>query len=169
MATPDPALLVMIPVIGWLVFRRVQRQFGRQPFTPKRQIARLVFLVVAMAALLFLAVSVDGFALPIGACLAAGAAIGLVNLRLTRFEWSEGGDYYYPHPYIGAVLSLLLVGRLIYRFAVIGSMSVPGGQPPTIAQQGPLTFAFAGLLVGYYVAYIIGLLVVRARHHRSGP
>ena len=169
MPTPSLAPLMTIPLIGWMMYRRVSRQFGRQPFTPKRHIARLVVLSLATAALIVLAAMQPGFALPIAAGLIAGAAIGVVNLRLTRFEWTSDGDYYYPHPYIGAALSLLLVGRLIYRYAVLGGAAGMGGHPPPVSVQSPLTYGLLALLLGYYLAYLIGLMIVRYRHHQTTP
>ncbi len=169
MPTPNLAPLMTIPLIGWMMYRRVSRQFGKQPFTPKRQVARLVLLGVVTLALLVLAFAKPVFALPIAAGLIAGAAIGVVNLRLTRFEWTTDGDYYYPHPYIGAALSLLLIGRLVYRYAVLGGAAGIGSQPPPAAGQSPLTYGLLAVLLGYYVAYLGGLMVVRYRHHRATP
>jgi hypothetical protein len=167
MTTPDYGPMMVLLALGLIVFRRVRRQFGRQAFTPKRQVARLVVLAIVMAVLLVAAFMQPAFALPIGAGLAIGALIAAVNLRLTRFEWTPAGDYYYPHPFVGAVLSLLLVARLMYRYQQLGGMTGMDGQPPPLAQQSPLTFGLLALLVGYYVAYSIGLLVVRHRHHRD--
>ena len=163
------APLLTIPLIGWMMYRRVRRQFGRQPFTPKRHIARLALLGLATAALIVLAFVKLTFALPVAAGLIVGAAIGMANLRLTRFEWTTDGDYYYPHPYIGAALSLLLVGRLVYRYAVLGGAAGIGNQPPPAAGQSPLTYGLLAVLLGYYVAYLVGLMVMRHRHHRAAP
>jgi hypothetical protein len=167
MPTPTLAPLIMIPILGWVVYRRVRRQFGRQPFTPKRHIARLALLGVATVALVVLAFLQPVFALPIAAGLAGGALVAMVNLKLTRFEWTPAGDYYYPHPYVGAALSLLLVGRLLYRYAMLGGMAGIGSQPSPAAVQSPLTMGLLALLLGYYVAYLIGLMIVRSRHHRT--
>ncbi len=167
MPTPTLAPLLTIGLIGWIMYRRIRRQFGRQPFTPKRQIARLAVLGLAMLGLLALAIGQIRFALPIGVGLIGGALVAMVNLRLTRFEWTADGDYYYPHPYVGAALSLLLVGRLIYRSAIIGGMAGIGNQPAPLAGQSPLTYGLLALLVGYYVAYSSGLLIARNRHHRT--
>lgn len=163
-ADPDPGPLITIPLIGWMMYRGVRRQFGRQPFQPKGWMLRLALLGVVTVGLIAVAVSVPGFALPIAVCLVVGSILAAVKLRLTRFEWTEAGDFYHPHPYIGAALSLLLVGRIVYRYTVIGGMSPDGSHPLPFAQQSPLTYGLFGLLVGY-LAYAIGLLIVRSRHH----
>lgn len=161
------APLVMIPVLGWVVYRRVRRQFGRQPFRPKGLVFRSVVLGIATVALVALAAMQAGMLLPIGVALPVGAAIAFTNLRLTRFEWTPEGDFYFPHPYVGAALSLLLVGRLLYRFAQLGGMSATGAASPPNGLQTPLTMGLLALLVGYYLTYVIGLMVVRHRHHRG--
>ena len=44
----------------------------------------------------------------------------LVGLRLTRFEVDPvKGDCYVPNPWIGALLTVLLLGRLVWRFMVL--------------------------------------------------
>jgi len=170
MPTPALAPLMTVPLIGWMMYRRVSRQFGRQPFTPKRQFARLVLLGVATLGLIVVAATRPEFALPMAAGMLCGAVIGMVNLRLTRFEWASDGDYYYPHPYVGAALSLLLVGRLVYRYAVLGGTMTPiGNQPPALPGQSPLTFGLVAVLLGYYLVYLGGLMIERNRHHRATP
>jgi len=169
MPTPALAPLMTIPLIGWMMYRRVSRQFGRQPFTPKRQVARLALLGVVTLGLVVLSIMKPEFALPIAAGMLCGAAVGMVNLRLTRFEWASDGDYYYPHPYVGAALSLLLVGRLLYRYAVLGGMPSINGQPPAAAGQSPLTYGLLAVLLGYYLVYLGGLMIERHRHHRATP
>jgi hypothetical protein len=167
MPTPALAPLMTIPLIGWIMYRRVSRQFGRQPFTPKRQVARLALLGVVTLGLIAVAATQPTFTLPIAAGLIVGGAIGMANMRLTRFEWTADGDYYYPHPYIGAALSLLLVGRLVYRYAVLGGMTPITSQPQPMAGQSPLTFGLLAVLLGYYLVYLGGLMLVRYRHHRT--
>lgn len=154
----------MIPVLGWLVWRRVRRQFGRQPFRPKAQMMRLVLLGLVAAGMVCLAFAQTMFAAAIGIGMGGGASIGVINLKLTRFEWAADGDFYYPHPYVGAALSLLLVGRLLYRAAILEGMSSFISQPPPSVGQSPLTMGLFALLVGYYVAYLAGLMLVRSRH-----
>ena len=167
MPTPTIGPLLTIPLIGWMIYRRIRRHFGRQPFRTNWLVFRLVLLCLVTAGLLFLAFAVPAFALAIYGGLLVGALIGVVNLRLTRFEWAPDGDFYYPHPYIGAALSLLLVARLAYRYTALGG-GMPGtnAHPLPLQQQSPLTYGLLGLLIGYYVAYAIGLLIVRNRHHR---
>jgi hypothetical protein len=162
--------LIMLPILAWIVWRRVSRQFGRQPIRRKQMIVRIV-VFAAIGGLLGL----TGFhsiqlaeGLVCGVLI--GALIGLVGLRLTRFETDPiKGDCYVPNSWIGALLTVLLLGRLAWRFLVV----MPQVQASAAAAQGagfqaqsmsysPLTMLTFGLLVGYYIVYFIGLLI----HHR---
>ncbi|HEY2345419.1 MAG TPA: DUF1453 domain-containing protein [Xanthomonadaceae bacterium] len=167
MASPDLAPYAMVPVIGWLMYRRISRHFGKQRLDPKPVTIRLVILALATLGVTAAAAAVPDALWPVAAGLLGGLAIAMLNLRLTRFEWSQQGDYYYPHPAIGAVLTLLLVARLAYRYTQLAAVSANAGQPtPAAVGQSPMTLALLALLLGYYLAYSIGLLVLRSRHHR---
>ena len=43
-------------------------------------------------------------------------ALGILGLRLTRFETTGEGMLYTPSAHLGIALSTLLVGRIVYRF-----------------------------------------------------
>lgn len=160
-----PALLS--PLLAFMVWRRVRRQFGRQPVRRGRMLARVATLGV-VAALLALSGLRDARLLEgLAGGLLGGIALGLLGLRLTRFERGvDGSDTYLPSPWIGAAVTAMLVGRLAWRFLVLmpqagsaGAMPAPGA--PNLASS-PLTLLVVGLMVGYYVSYYAGLLV----HHR---
>jgi hypothetical protein len=164
--------LVMLPLLAWMVWRRVSRQFGRQPIRRKRMIFRIVVFSIIGGLL-----ALSGFhhvALAEGLLGGAllGGALGLLGLRLTRFEVDPAkGDCYVPNPWIGALLTVLLLGRLAWRFLVVwpqmqhASAAAQSGvypvQPMGYASS-PLTMLVIGLLVGYYIVYFSGLLI----HHR---
>jgi len=161
--------LIMLPLLALIVWRRVSRQFGRQPIRRKRMIARIAIFAVIGGLL-----SLSGFrhaALAEGLFggVLAGAAIGLVGLRLTRFEVDpRKGDCYVPNPWIGALLTVLLLGRLGWRLLVVWPQlqqaQAMAGAPmhPIGYASSPLTMLVIGLLVGYYIAYYSGVLL----HHR---
>jgi hypothetical protein len=150
-----------------VVWRRVRRQFGRQPVRRGPMIARVTIL--AIVALL---VSLAGLRDPrllegLGGGLLGGVALGMLGLRLTRFErGADGRDIYLPNPWIGATVTALLVGRLAWRFLVLMPAAGAGSAVAPLAgpQLGnsPLTLLVVGLMIGYYLSYYTGLLV----HHR---
>ncbi|QRP63737.1 DUF1453 domain-containing protein [Rhodanobacter sp. FDAARGOS 1247] len=166
--------LIMLPVLAWMVWKRVSRQFGRQPIRRKRMIARIVIFVIlgglmALSGLQRLALA-EGL---LGGVL-IGGAVGLVGLRLTRFEIDPvKGDCYVPNPWIGALLTALLLGRLAWRLFETWQMQATAGGAAAMQPMGhaltPLTLLVIGLLVGYYIVYFTGLLIHHRRFQRSHP
>ena len=163
MLTPQviiPTLLV--PLIGYRLYRRFRANFGRQPIQPTRKVVRLIiwslvaglFLMVAMHSAPALEAAAGG--------LIAGLLLAVLGLRLTRFESDEKGSYYTPNSYIGAAVTLLLVMRLVYRMVSIYSTPqlapAPGSDPFATMTQSPLTLAMVLLTVGYYLMYTAGIL-----------
>jgi len=92
-----------------------------------------------------------------------GSLLGVYGLRQTRFESTPQGLFYTPHAHLGIALSLLLVGRFLYRLIELYGLetTAPRGAPEFA--RSPLTLAIFGLLAGYYIAYAVGL--VRWRNH----
>src|SRR4051812_32449283 len=86
-----------------------------------------------------------------------GAVTGFFGLKLTRFETTAEGHFYTPDTRIGVAISLLLAGRLIYRFLIKHDAFDMGGHTPPA--QSPLTFFLIGLTFGYYVVYYAGLFL----------
>jgi hypothetical protein len=158
-----PAL--MSPLLAFMVWRRARRQFGRQPVRRGAMITRVAILA-ALAVLLSLTGLRDPRLLEgLAGGLVGGIALGLLGLRLTRFErGADGRDLYLPNPWIGATITAVLVGRLAWRFLVLVPHAGAVPMAPTTPQLGnsPLTLLVVGLMVGYYVSYYAGLLV----HHR---
>lgn len=155
------------PLVAFMVWRRVRRQFGRQPVRRGPMLARLAILAL-VACLVSLAGRHDPHLLEgLAGGLLGGIALGLLGLRLTRFErTADGRDLYLPNPWIGAAITALLLGRLAWRFLVLlpdagtaGAAIAPGA--PGLGNS-PLTLLVVGLMIGYYVSYYAGLLV----HHR---
>lgn len=159
--------VILVPLVALIVWRRIRRQFGRQPIRRKRMTARIAILAVVVLLLALAGLRDLHLAEGLMAGLSGGGLVGLVGLRLTRFEADpEKGDCYVPNTWIGALLTALLLGRLAYRFAVVlpqmQAAASPAGGPPQGYVSSPLTMLVVGLLIGYYLAYSTGLLI----HHR---
>lgn len=157
------APIVIAPLIVWRLYYRMRRNFGRQPIRPKRMWTRVGFL-----SLVTLLVATEGLIDPrlatgLSAGLVGGAALGLLALKLTRFEIDGQNDCYFPNLWLGMGLTALFIGRLLYRFMVLYPQMSHGATGDFAAyQRSPLTMAILGLLLGYYIAYYAGLLM----HHR---
>jgi cytochrome b561 len=150
-------LMLTIALVAFAIYRRVRRTIGRQPFQPKRMQARMaIFGVVGAIALLFSFRNIDvGGAMVAG--LVGGAALGVFGVRHTKFETTPKGQFYTPHTYIGLFVTLLLLGRLAYRFLIVMPAMQAAAQadanPYAAFQKSPLTMAIFGIVIGYYIAY----------------
>jgi len=149
--------------ITWAMYRRIRRVIGRQRLRPSRLWFSLVLFSVL--SLLLVLTSLVHWALLEGIVggLLLGAVLGWFGLRLTRFETTAQGHFYIPNAHIGIALSFLLVGRLVYRFWVLGDLATAANHPPPL--QSPLTIFLFGLLAGYYIVYYLGVL----SHTRDKP
>ncbi|MDG2525061.1 hypothetical protein P6166_06800 [Stenotrophomonas sp. HITSZ_GD] len=148
--------------MGLLYYRRMRRYFGRQPWQPKRTLARVVLLVIVTAMLVLLACVVPHVAWGMAGGAVAGVALGLFALHHTRIELDNGVASYTPNPWIGGVLGVLLIGRLAWRWSQ-GAFSSGFGQ--TTQQASPLTLAIAAALVLYSLTQGVGLMWrMRALH-----
>lgn len=149
---------VLTPLLIWRFYRRFRRNVGRQLFKPRRS----VLVVVAMVVLIGLigataAPHREVFASFVGGC-GLGALVGLVGLRLTAFERIGPALHYTPNAFLGVGITLLLVGRFVYRFTALYGGAMHGGIDPVSVDQSPLTRLLFGLTLGYYLAYSAGLL-----------
>lgn len=139
-----------------LIYRRFRRSFGRQPLRPVRMRIRLVVLILLGSSLLPAAFgSGQVFFAEFGGAM-AGMVLGLWGARHTRYTTYEGRLHYVPHTYTGIAVSLLFIGRLVYR---IVEWYAQNGAPPGAAaaasppMKSPLTAGLIFVVVGYYVCY----------------
>ena len=167
--------LFLIPIVIFGIWRRVRSQFGLQPIRRKWMIFRIVLFAVFGAAAASFAIRDISLVAGLGGGLVAGAALGLLGLRLSRFQLDPvKGDCYVPNPYVGALVTALFIGRLLWRYAMVfPQLQDPTGATPPIhgpdVGQSPLTLALLGLFVGYYICYFVGLLIHHQRILRGRP
>jgi MFS family permease len=142
-------------LIAWSIYRRVRRNIGRQRLRPRRAVISIIVLTLVSALLLSASLQNSRLLLGIGGGLLLGVLLGIIGLRLTRFETTDEGHFYTPNAHIGVVISLLFIGRLAYRYWVTHDVvAAPNGPPPF---QSSLTFFIFGLTAGYYIVYQAGL------------
>jgi hypothetical protein len=148
-----------------LIYRRFRRSFGRQRIRPGRMRLRMILLTLVGCSLMPLALQSSQFLLAEIVGAAAGAALAVWGAQRTRYQALGGQLYYVPHTYTGIAVSLLLVGRLVYRLVEWYSMkrSIPSGMigdplsSPVMARS-PLTIGLLFAVVGYYVCYFSVIL-----------
>lgn len=160
-AAHPPSLLMSLGIaslVVWRLYVRIRRLIGRQKLSRVRPWATLVFfpLLLALLALGSLAHPVNLAALFAGTTL--GVGLGVYGLRLTTFEVTPQGRFYTPNAHLGLALSLLFVGRIVYRLAQMWLVLDAEAVSPGDFARSPLTLAIFGTLAGYYVAYAFGLI-----------
>ena len=161
----DPKLVTPMLVaafVAWAIYRRVRRNIGRQRVSPTRMRTRMILLGVIGAMVLFTSArNVELFG-AMAAGLAGGVALARLGLKHTQFETTPQGNFYTPHTYIGLFVSVLLLGRIAYRFMIVYPAMQAAQQvnanPFGAYQKSPLTLAIFGIVVGYYIAYYGGVL-----------
>jgi hypothetical protein len=170
--------LVLLPFAALMLFgmyRRYRSHVGPQEVMPRRMLLRVLLLSGFGIYLLSLLPDLNAD-LAMSAGLAAGAGLGWLSLSHTRFETRQERHYYIPNIYIGLALSSLLALRIVWRFLSFSQGSVPGamgggalGGPPAnpLAMLGGpkslLTVVPLGVVIGYYVLYYIGVLLLSRR------
>lgn len=154
-------------LVAWRLYSRFRRMVGRQKMNPGRAWTTVVLFPTLIVLLSLPSIAHPARALALLLGVAVGVALGLYGLRVTRFEVRPEGHFYTPSAHLGIALSLLLVGRLAYRFVQLGGFPAASGQaPPADLVGSPLTLVLIGMLAAYYVTYAIGLIRWR---RRSGP
>jgi hypothetical protein len=149
--------LAFLVLIAWRMQARVRRLIGRQRFSRWRSSVTLLLFPVLIALLARAPhhLPEEGNYLIVG--LGLGLVLGLLGLRLTRFEVTAEGHFYTPNAHLGVALSVLLVARIGYRLATgsFAGTAEPGAPPTGLT---PLTLLLIGALAGYYWTYAAGLL-----------
>ena len=165
METTTLALLFLVPLLVWRIYSRLKKLVARQ----KSQLWRHRLVAFGVPALIvFLATTTKFEILPLsslGAGVLAGGWLGVLGIKLSRFE-QVGKDYYFTqHRYLGLAITMLFIARLLYRGMEIylnTRLDVPVPPPPF--GQSPLTMAAYGMVTGYYTAYAWGRLRWRQRN-----
>lgn len=159
------ALLVFV---AWRVHWKFRRSIGRQRFVAARSwLSVTLFPLLVMLVAIGVRFQPPVMELSLTGGLVLGVALGLVGLRLTRFEGAPDGLYYVPSAHLGVALSMLLVARLAYRYVTASAAGSDAGAVPVTMHLTPLTLALVGTLIGYYVTYAMGLLRWSVRQRRA--
>jgi hypothetical protein len=153
--------LILVPLIGFGLYRRFKRTFGRQLVKPHRMALRIVLLSAVCTLVMVTSSSTPtGFAAA-GAGLVGGVLLGAVGLRLTKFEVTNEGRFYVPNGWIGIAVTALFLGRLAGRLFTMPeriAAARPGGSPFAGLERSPVTLALLFLLASYYVSFYVGVL-----------
>ena len=177
MPTPSAStvvLLALFPLIAWRIYSRVKRLVGRQRLSRIRPWITLAVFPLLIALLAFFAYPDPWRLATLAGGLACGALLAVYGLRRTRFEPTKQGLFYTPNAHLGIALSLLFVGRIVYRLVEVFALDPGRPRGGVEFAQSPLTLSVFGLLAGYYIGYAVGLVrwrfaVLGNRQSRAKP
>ena len=167
MTSSAPILGAVLVLIVWRIYKRIRRNIGRQPLRPRRAMTSIAHSQRVQHC--------DRLSITASTAPAVGRRRGPVRWACCwvssgcdshAFETTAAGHFYIPNTPIGVTLSLLLVGRLAYRFMVLRDVALAPNHPPPM--QSPLTFFIFGLTAGYYIVYQTGLFIHSRDHDVSG-
>jgi hypothetical protein len=175
MTIPTPsafATVALVPLVAWRIYVRFRRAAGRQRLSRYRGPISLSLYTLLIGAITLANLQHPDRLLAFGLALLAGAALAAWALTRTRFEATPKGLYYFPHGPIGLSLAVLFVARLAYRVVEVYFIDAAGSRSATEFAQSPLTLGAFGLMAGYSVWYMLGLVrwryrVLRARRARE--
>jgi hypothetical protein len=153
--------LAIAAMVVFAIYRRLRRSFGRQQLRPRRMVLRIAILLVLGASLIPAAMRSGEFLVAEAGGAAAGVALALWGAERTRYVKYDGRLYYVPHTYTGIAVSLLVLGRVVYRGVDIYTTGADSAQHSAV--RNPLTVALLFVLIGYYVFYYSRVLW-RSKH-----
>lgn len=151
---------LLLPLGLWQRYRRGRARRRAQPWAVRVNAWLLLGSTALFALTAWLAGHWIDAALRHAAIgLAAGIAIGIAGLWLTRFEWIPGEPRLVYTPNRWLVLGLTGLVALRIGYGLLHGWQWwrgSGGHAAWLAQQGSL-LAVGGLLLGHYLAYAWGL------------
>jgi hypothetical protein len=146
-----------------LIYRRFRRNFGQQVLRPIRMQIRIAVLIVVGGLLLPTVFRSAAFLLAMLAGVAVGVALAVWGASRTRYLRISNQLYYVPHTYTGVAVSLLFLGRLVYRVIqiytnahatrTVAAEASNQAFVPASMLTSPLTLSLFFVLMGYYVCY----------------
>ena len=103
--------------------------------------------------------------------LAAGGLLGLLGIWLSRWETTPAALHYTPNRWLVLGLMLVVVSRLVYGIwrGWHAWRSAPGDGSALAAFGVAGSLAAGALVLGYYLAYWIGVWHRARRHRRVAP
>jgi hypothetical protein len=98
-----------------------------------------------------------------------GCLLGTLGLWISRWETSSGSLYYTPNTWLVLALTLLVASRIVYGvWRAWHAWRVTPADASWLAQSGAAgSLAVGALVLGYYLAYWLGVRRSARRHRRS--
>lgn len=164
------AFIALVPVSLVLRYRAGTARRLARPW-----VANLNVVLLALSVAMFLAAAAvatvwvpDAFLYAL-AGVAGGTLLGVAGLWLSRWEATAHSLHYTPNRWLILALTLVVTTRLLYGFwRGWHAWRVTPGDESWLAAAGAAGSLAAGAVVlGYYLAYAVGLRARIARHGRG--
>ena len=160
------ALIVLVPLLVWRIYKRLSQQMVRTRSILSRHYTGLL---VFGAMLLVPATEMAGRPLSLAA-LAAGAlggiALGYYALRRSRFEDTAEGYFFTPPSRMGILVAMLLVARVIYLGIEI-YMNQGSNKPNPRFTDSPVTMLCLGITAAYFATFSASFMRWRQRKRKE--
>jgi hypothetical protein len=161
-------LLLVLPlaVVAVMPVILIQRyRVGSARRLARRWIATLNFRLMAFSAVCYLASAAVTEMWVRNALTGAivgvvlGMTLGIAGLALTRWESTPATLHYTPNRWLVLFVTFVVSARVIYGFWRSWTVAEAGiyGTPMVLAFGIPESLAAGGMVIGYYVAYNLGL------------
>jgi hypothetical protein len=149
--------VLVVALVAWRLYARIRRSIGRQRLSKYRPWFTVTLFPIVIMTIAAVSWHQTEALLMLAGGAAVGIGLGVVGLRLTKFELTPEGAFYTPSAHLGIALSTLFVLRVGYRFVQLSQDAGPGA-PPMDSTSSPLTMLIFGTLALYYMTYAVGLI-----------
>ncbi|HEX8788932.1 MAG TPA: hypothetical protein VF793_22310 [Telluria sp.] len=160
------ALIILVPLLVWRIYARLNKQMVRQRSIMSRHYTGLL---VFGAMLLVPATELGDRPLSLAA-LAGGAlggiALGYYGLRHSRFEETDEGYYFTPPKRMSILIAMLLVARVIYLGIEI-YLNQGSSHPNPRFTDSPVTMLCLGIAAAYFATLSGALMRWRQRKRKE--
>lgn len=169
-------LLLPLIVVALMPVTIVQRyRAGTARRVGRPWFARLNFLLLGVSTAIFVVSSaimnvwLPNALLHVAAGLVGGAALGLLGLKLTRWEPTAAAIHYTPNRPLVLLLTVAVAARLIYGlWRAWQAWSNSGSASSWLAASGLAgSLAVGAVILAYYVTYWAGVSRRLARHRTA--
>ncbi len=159
------SIVIVIILVLFAMYRRVRRNIGWQKL--RRGNLRYRIMIFLIIGVLFLAgsamhpISLISDVIGIG----LGLLLAYYGVKFTEFEQREDSLYYRPNTLIGMIVTVLFLGRFLYRFYLmykigpsLTTTTSSGGQNVSYSFGNPWTTGLLLIMFAYYSIYYWVLL-----------
>ena len=164
--------IIPVLLVGYLIYRRVQKTIGFQKYTKSRLIFRIVLF--SLVSTLIMAVTIfNPMALVANL---VGIILGIVLVyfaaKNTIFENRGDGLYYRTHIWVELTVLFLFFSRLLYRFYTMAQVMKDADASERMQNRmddlrNPFTSGVFFIICAFYIGYF--LFILKHAKHQLPP